>query len=172
MIKKSNTYFKSLRMKKKSSLFKLLLCGFLSLCFVCAGYAQSKTITGKVTGKDNIPLEGATVQAKGSNITTQTKDDGSFSIEVPASVSALIFSFVGHNDKEVAIGSSTVMDVSLVAGSESLQDVVVIGYGTRRKSDLTGAVATVKASQLQERPASSLSQALAGRVTGVQVNSN
>src|SRR5687768_9957262 len=142
MIKKSNTYFKSLRMKKKSSLFKLLLCGFLSLCFVCAGYAQSKTITGQVIGKDNLSLEGATIKAKGSNITTQTKDDGSFSIEVPPSVQALIFSFVGYNEKEVPIGSSSVINVTLDVGSESLQDVVVIGYGTRRKSDLTGAVAT------------------------------
>jgi len=172
MFFKPNTYFKSLRMKKDLSLFKLFLCSFFSLCFALAGNAQSKTITGQVAGKDNIPLAGATVQAKGSNITTQTKDDGSFSIEVPASVPALIFSFVGHNDKEVVIGTSTVMNVSLVAGSESLQDVVVIGYGTRRKSDLTGAVGSVKASQLQERPPSSLSQALAGRVTGVQVNSN
>ncbi|MFC0771664.1 SusC/RagA family TonB-linked outer membrane protein [Terrimonas alba] len=159
-------------MKKDLSLFKLLLCGLLSLCFVYSGYSQSKTISGKVTGKDNSPLEGATVNAKGSTISTQTKDDGSFSIQVPASVSALIVSFVGYNDKEVEIGSSTILNVNLVAGSESLQDVVVIGYGTRRKSDLTGSVSTVKASQLHERPASSLSQALAGRVTGVQVNSN
>ena len=67
-------------MKKDLSLFKLLLCSFLSLCFVFEGYAQSKTITGKVTGKDNIPLDGATVQAKGSNITTQTNNHGIFSI--------------------------------------------------------------------------------------------
>ena len=113
-------------MKKDLSLFKLLLCSLLSLCFAYSGYSQSKTITGKVTGKDDSPLEGATVNAKGSTITTQTKDDGSFSIAVPSSVSALIFSYVGYSDKEVEIGSSTILNINLVAGSESLQDVVVI----------------------------------------------
>ncbi len=135
-------------------------------------YAQTKTITGKVTDKDNFPLAGATVQAKGSSVTTQTSTDGSFRIEVPSSSSALIFSYVGYDDKEVGIGSSAAINVSLVTGSKSLQDVVVVGYGTRRKSDLTGAVGSVRASQLQERPPTSLNQALAGRITGVQVNTN
>ena len=89
-------------MKKDLSLFKLLLCSLVSLCFAFSGYAQSKTITGKVTGKDNSPLEGATVNAKGSTISTQTKDDGSFSIQVPSSASALIVSYVGYDDKEIA----------------------------------------------------------------------
>lgn len=159
-------------MKKDISLFKALLCTLLWTCFVFLGYAQTKTISGKVTDKDNFPLPGATVQAKGSNVTTQTTSEGNFTIEVPSSVPALIFSYVGYDDKEVSIGTSTQINVSLVAGAKSLQDVVVVGYGTRRKSDLTGAVGSIRATQLQERPPTSLNQALAGRITGVQVNTN
>lgn len=159
-------------MKKGLSLFKTLLCIYLSLSFLFESYAQSKTITGKVTDKDNFPLAGATVQAKGSNNTTQTKEDGTFSIEVPQTAQSLTFSYVGYDDKEVSIGTSTILNVNLVTGSKSLQDVVVVGYGTRRKSDLTGAVGSVRAAQLQERPPTSLNQALAGRITGVQVNTN
>ena len=159
-------------MKKNLFLFKGLVCIFLSLFFAFNVSAQSKVITGQVVGKDNLGLGGATVRGKGSTATAMTKEDGSYSIDVPSNVQALIFSYVGYTEKEVPIGTTSVLDVTLDAGSESLQDVVVIGYGTRRKSDLTGAVSTVKASQLQERPASSLSQALAGRVTGLQVNSN
>ncbi len=159
-------------MKKDFFLFKAVLCCILSFCIISTVNAQSKTITGKVTSKNDAPLQGATINGKGSSVRTQSSDDGSFSIDVPGSVTALIISYVGHSDKEVAIGNSSVINVNLVPSAESLQDVVVIGYGTRRKSDLTGAVGSVKASQLQERPPSSLSQALAGRVTGVQVNSN
>ncbi len=168
----SNYIIKNLRMKKDLFLYRVLLSSILSICIVCTVNAQSKIITGKVTGKNDAPLQGATIHGKGSAIRTQSSDDGSFSIDVPASVKALVISYVGHTDKEVTIGNSSVVNVSLETSAESLQDVVVIGYGTRRKSDLTGAVGSVKASQLQERPPSSLSQALAGRVTGVQVNSN
>ena len=131
---------------------------------------QTRTITGKVMdGSGNQPIEGVTVQAKGTQAATVTGTDGSFSINVPAATRALIFTFVGFQDQEVTIGNSTTLSVTLTPGGQSLQDVVVIGYGTTRKSDLTGAVSSVKASQLQERPASSLSQALAGRMPGVQV---
>ncbi|RYY29576.1 MAG: TonB-dependent receptor [Chitinophagaceae bacterium] len=135
--------------------------------------SQTRTITGKVMdARGNQALGGVTVQAKGTQTVTQTNNDGNFSINVPAGSQALIFSFVGFANKEVEIGNSTTLNVSLETDGQSLTDVVVIGYGTARKSDLTGAVASVKAEQLRERPASSLSQALAGRMPGVQVNSN
>ena len=154
----------------------LLRAGLLSyffLFFVTLAFSQTRTVTGTVTdARGNSPLPGVTVQAKGSQTATQTGNDGSFSLNVPTSAQALIFSFVGFEDQEVALGSSNIINVSLNVGGQSLQDVVVIGYGTARKSDLTGAVGSVKAAQLQERPPSSLSQALAGRIPGVQVNSN
>lgn len=135
--------------------------------------AQTRMITGKVTdSKDDIGLPGVSVQAKGASAATQTGSDGSFRIEIPQTVQALIFSFVGYDPMEVPVGTSDVVNASLVASTKAMQDVVVIGYGTQRKSDLTGAVGSVKASQLAERPAVSLNQALAGRIPGVQVNTN
>jgi TonB-linked SusC/RagA family outer membrane protein len=149
------------------------LCLLLLLCFNLA-QAQTRTITGKVTdSKDNVPLGGVSVQVKNGPAGTQTGVDGSYSIEVPATAKTLVFSFVGYDELEVAIGSSNVVHAALtIATGKSLQDVVVIGYGTQRKSDLTGAVGSVKGAQLQERPAVSLNQALAGRIPGVQVNTN
>ncbi len=160
-------------MKKSCTFFlRASLASYLMLLSVLA-FSQNRTVTGTVTdARDNAPLAGVTVQGKGSQVATQTQSDGTFSLSVPSSVQALIFSFVGFVDQEIALGSSNTLNVSMNAGGQSLQDVVVIGYGTARKSDLTGAVGSVKAAQLQERPPSSLSQALAGRIPGVQVNSN
>jgi TonB-dependent starch-binding outer membrane protein SusC len=136
-------------------------------------FAQTRTISGKITdSKDNNPLPGVTIQVKGTNLVSQTGPDGAFRVEVPPKAGALIFSFVGYQDKEVAIGASDELNIKMEPGAKSLQDVVVIGYGTARKSDLTGSVGSVKAAQLQERPAASLNQALAGRISGVQVNTN
>ena len=168
----SFTHTKNTHMTKPCTrLFRAGLTTFLLLLAMLA-QSQTRTITGKVMDASNQPLEGVTVQAKGTQTATQTGHEGKFSINVPAGTQALTFSFVGFQDQDVAIGSSNSLNVSMTPGGESLQDVVVIGYGTTRKSDLTGAVSSVKAAQLQERPATSLSQALAGRMPGVQVNSN
>src|SRR2546421_1793150 len=135
--------------------------------------AQNRVITGKVIDtKEGTPLPGVTIQVKGTKVATQSQTDGSYRIEAPQGARALVFSFVGYEDKEVPIGSSAEVNVDLNPGNKSLQDVVVIGYGTARKSDLTGSVGSVKATQLQERPAASLNQELAGRIAGVQVNTN
>jgi TonB-dependent starch-binding outer membrane protein SusC len=161
-------------MKKVHSSFMqagLLLLFLLFSSFYA--FSQTRMITGKVAdAKDNIGLPGVSVQAKGASAATQTGNDGSYRIEVPQNVKALVFTFVGYDQLEVTIGSSDVVNASLAASSQAMQDVVVIGYGTQRKSDLTGAVGSVKASQLAERPAVSLNQALAGRIPGVQVNTN
>ncbi len=135
--------------------------------------AQSRTVTGKVAdAADNSPLPGVSVQVKGSGETTVTNENGSFTIQVPASATHLTFSFVGYADVEMAIGTSGSMDVKMTNADKALEDIVIIGYGTSRKSDLTGSVGTVSEAKLKERSVSSLSQALAGRVSGVQVNSN
>ncbi len=161
-------------MKKLHSNFMQAGLLFLLLLLTSSlAIAQTRMITGKVTDpKDNTGLPGVSVQAKGAAAATQTGSDGSFRIEIPQTVKALVFSFVGYDDLEVSIGESDVVNASLIASSKTMQDVVVIGYGTQRKSDLTGAVGSVKASQLAERPAVSLNQALAGRIPGVQVNTN
>ena len=164
---------KKLRMKRTCYIFlRAGLVGSFLLFLSMLAAAQNRVVTGKVTdAKANLPLQGVTVQGKGSTVAAQTGADGGFSISVPQNVQALIFSFVGYADQEVAISGNT-LNVGLQPGGQSLQDVVVIGYGTRRKSDLTGAVGSVRAQQLEERPSASLNQALAGRIAGVQVNTN
>ncbi|RKH75502.1 SusC/RagA family TonB-linked outer membrane protein, partial [Corallococcus praedator] len=93
-------------------------------------------------------------------------------LDVPDGNATLVFSFVGYQLQEVAVGSQTAINIKLTADDKTLNEIVVIGYGTARKSDLTGSVASIKSDQILERPAPSLNQALAGRMPGVQVNTN
>jgi TonB-linked SusC/RagA family outer membrane protein len=161
-------------MKRKSTPVLRLFWGvLLFLLFSGSGYSQGRTVTGKVTDpKDKTGLAGVTVQIKGTTTGTVTDPNGNFSIVVPSSGSTLIFSYSGLGAQEIQVGNQTTINVELSDKTTTMQEVVVIGYGSQRKSDLTGSVGSVKASQLQERPAASLNQALAGRVAGVQVNTN
>ena len=114
-------------------------------------FAQPRTVIGKVTdARDNTPLAGVTVQVKGTTTGTVTDLNGSFSITVPSKDARLIFSYSGLGAQEIALKDQSTINVQL-SPTTSMQEVVVIGYGTARKSDLTGAVGTVKAAQLQER---------------------
>ncbi|MGN6437579.1 MAG: SusC/RagA family TonB-linked outer membrane protein [Agriterribacter sp.] len=134
---------------------------------------QSIDIKGKVTNVSGDPVVGASVTIKGSSTGTTTDENGNFSLNVPDAKSVLVVSSVGYTTQEVVAGSGTDLSIQLVAsGATDLADVVVIGYGTRKKSDLTGAVGTVRSDALSERPAASLNQNLSGRITGVNVSSN
>ncbi|GGG75142.1 SusC/RagA family TonB-linked outer membrane protein [Parapedobacter pyrenivorans] len=133
---------------------------------------QQQTISGKVTDASNRPINGVTVVEKGTNNSTSTNDQGTYTLVLQQSEEAvLVFSGVGYTSREEAVKGAA-LDIVLESSQTDLDEVVVIGYGTQRKSDLTGAVGTVRADALQERPASSLNQSLAGRVTGVAVSSN
>ncbi|TAF83675.1 MAG: SusC/RagA family TonB-linked outer membrane protein, partial [Sphingobacteriales bacterium] len=128
-----------------------------------------KTVSGKVSdSKDGSPVAGASVVAKGAKVGTQTKADGTFSLRVPASVTKLVISSLNFDEQEVSVGSGDV-SVSLVASSSSLSDVVVIGYGTTRKKDLTGAVTSVKAKDFNQGVIASPDQLIQGKVAGLQV---
>ena len=129
-------------------------------------------IKGSVKDEKGLPLPGASVVVKGVKSGTVVDANGNFALNVPSQASVLVVSFTGYNSKEVIVGSQTTINIQLSPTDESLNEIVVIGYGTSRRSDLTGAVGSVKAEQLQERPAASLNQALSGRISGVQVNSN
>ena len=161
-------------MKPKLTPILRLFCGvLLFLLFSGAGYSQDRTVTGKVINpKDKTGLAGVSVQIKGTTKGTVTDLNGDFSITVPSSGTTLIFSYSGLGTQEITVGNQPIINVELSDKTTTMQEVVVIGYGTQKKSDLTGSVGSVKASQLQERPAASLNQALAGRVAGVQVNTN
>ncbi|MFD2936660.1 SusC/RagA family TonB-linked outer membrane protein [Spirosoma flavum] len=131
-----------------------------------------RTLTGRVTDEKDEALPGVSVLLKGSQRGTVTDTDGRYKLDVPDGSSVLVFSFVGYLSQEVRLGNQTSVNVKLLADSKVLDEIVVIGYGTSKKSDLTGAVSGVKEAQLMERPAPSLSQALSGRMPGVQVNTN
>lgn len=134
--------------------------------------STSKTITGKVTDAGNEPLEGVTVQLKGKDLTVVTNEKGLYSITVPGVKGAVLsFSMVGYSSKEIPLrATGTVYNVKLTATLTDLDDVIVIGYGTVKKKDLTGSVGRVKVEDVKKAPVPSFEDALAGRVAGVQVS--
>lgn len=135
--------------------------------------AQEWRVTGVVTDADyKDPLVGVNVIVQGlSGVGTVTDFDGRFSINVPAGRS-LVFSYIGYKDQVIAVNSNTTLNVVLQSDTKLLEEMVVIGYGTMKKSDLTGAVTSIKADALQKTPASGIDQALQGRAAGVTVNAN
>ncbi len=134
--------------------------------------AQSK-ITGTVTdAKDGSPLPGVSIKIKDTQVGTQTNVNGSYSLQITDANSVLVFSYTGYASQELSAVGKTTLDVKMTEESKALGEVVVIGYGTARKSDLTGAVTTVKAEQLLDKPVPNLSQALQGKVAGVEVSVN
>lgn len=153
-------------LRKKSWLPLLLL--FMSL----TTFGQTKTVTGKVTDTANAALANVSVQIKGGTTGTFTDASGNFSLTVPSTSSTLVFSFTGMETQEVVVGTQTTIAVQLKASIGNLNEVVVIGYGTARKSDLTGAVATVRSEKLLDKPVANVSQALQGKVPGVDVSIN
>src|SRR5687767_9309740 len=159
----------------KKQFYYFARVGFLGLFVLCTSilsFAQSKTVSGKVTGAtDSLPLAGVTVQVKGQSTAVATDVNGSYSIGVPNNA-VLVFSHTGYEGRQIPVGNQTTIDVQMKLSSGGLSEVVVIGYGTVKKRDLTGAVGSVKASQLQERPAASVNEALSGRIAGVQVTTN
>ena len=150
----------------------------LMLAFAFSGlHAQnapstSKNISGKVTDAENEPLEGVTVQLKGKQLTVTTDAKGVYTITVPNIKGAVLsFSMVGYSSKEIPLNASTsVYNVKLTSTQTDLDDVIVIGYGTVKKKDLTGSVGQVKVEDVKKAPVPSFEDALAGRVAGVQVS--
>jgi TonB-linked SusC/RagA family outer membrane protein len=136
--------------------------------------AQKILITGTVVDENSQPVPGVGIKSLKTNKSSVTNAAGKFSIEVESADEQLTFTYIGYATQTRAAGPGTVpLNIKLVpAAGVDLADVVVIGYGTSRKSDLTGSVGSVREGELQERPASSLNQALTGRISGVQVNTN
>jgi len=133
---------------------------------------EAVPVAGKVVDAKGNGLPGVTVLVKGTTNGTSTGPDGSFSIQAPEN-SVLVFSFVGYTRQEQPVtGATNSLTVTLAESAQDLNDVVVIGYGTARKSDLTGAVASVTSAQLTQVATSDPVQALQGRVAGVEVTSN
>ncbi len=145
------------------------VCLFLSATPLLA---QDRSISGRVVGvNDNAPLPGVSILVKGTSTGTTTDANGSYKLNAPANA-VLVFSFVGYSPKEIIVGNQSVVDVSLELDNRQLNEVVVVGYGTVKKSDLTGSLASVKSKEINAFPATNVLQALSGRAPGVQVTQN
>lgn len=150
-------------------LFLIFLAVFNNLKAQTARNKLLVTVNGQVTEKNTgQPLAGVSIQVKGGKTGATTAANGDFTLRVPAN-SSLVFSFVGYADTEVPLRNRNTIDVELERGTSSLSEVVVVGYGTQTKRDVTGSVVSVGSKQLQDRAVVSFSEALAGQVAGVQV---
>jgi TonB-linked SusC/RagA family outer membrane protein len=152
----------------KRNLFSILTIVAVLFAFTQEGIAQ-KTITGSVY-EENGPLPGATVTIKGTSTGTQTDFDGNYTLNNVTSDNVLVFSYVGYTPKEVVVGAQSSIDVTL-ASDNTLDEVVVVGYGTQKKSSVTSSVATIKAEDLAQVPLATFDQILQGRLTGIEVSS-
>src|SRR5687768_11052231 len=141
---------------------KMLLLAVWLLC-LSEAIAQSRTIRGKVTdATDNAPLPGVTVAIKGTGNGTITNAEGLFSLEVPATLRALNFSFVGYTPQENAIPASSVLNVQLSPDNKVLNEFIVSGYQVQRKGNGTGAVSSVGKKDIENRPVQSFDRAMQG----------
>ena len=151
-----------------------LLC-LLLLCLPLSAFSAPTgviAVSGTVTDEGGEALIGVTVRVKGTSAGTVTDLDGLYTINTPGTTDTLIFSYTGFGQQEVAVAGRSVVDVVLQPDAETLDEVVVVGYGTVKKSDLTGAVSSVKAEELTAYPAAGAVQSLQGRAAGVQITAN
>jgi len=165
---------KDVLFNKLKSCKRPVLVILLTLFTYCTVFAQNRQITGKVTSADDgLGMPGVSVKIKGSSLGTQTDVTGVFKLSVPANAT-LIFSYLGYNTQEIPVGDNNVINVKLTQNTSTLAEVAVvaIGYGTSKRTDLTGAISSVSAKQIEEVPVTSLDQALQGRAAGVQVTNN
>jgi len=144
----------------------LFLASFLLLSSIII--AQTR-VTGKVTGPDGKPLLGVTVSVKGTNVASSTTTDGAYSIQMPPNTGTLIFSSVGFEVSEVNVRGNNSVDVAMRLQTTSLNEVVVIGYGSQRKKDITGAVSVINVNNLKQIPSGTTESLLQGQASGVTV---
>lgn len=147
----------------------LLLCS--AVVFVLSSaWAQERTVSGRVTStEDGSSLPGVNVVIKGTTNGTVTDADGNYKLNVPAGGGSLVFSFIGLQTQEIAIGDRNVVDVSLALDVTQLSEVVVVGYGTQTRKELAGSVASISGDDIRTTPNQSFEQALGGRAAGVSV---
>ena len=154
-------------MKSFLLLFLVVIGG--AFCTVAIAQ-QERQVTGKVTAADDgSPIPGASVVAKGTTRGTQTDAEGNYTLTLPTNIGTLVVSFVGVTTQEVAVGNRSVINVSLSNDSRSLDEVVVTGYGSQSKRNLTGNIAKVGSREIENIPVPSVEQALQGKVAGVQI---
>lgn len=154
-------------MKRTLTLFLFIFCVFQNPLNT---WAQEVQVNGKVTSKsDGLPLPGVTVTVDGSNLGTSTGASGTFTITVPRIGSVLVFKQLGMITQTIPVTSRSEINVVLIEGNSSLQEVVVVGYGTQKKSVVTGSISSVNGAQLENMPVMRIEQALQGRTSGLTI---
>src|SRR5450631_1100839 len=153
-------------------LLKRIAVLFLCVSLTQLAFSQTKVITGKITDANGAAVQGASVTVKGAKGGTTTDANGAFSLTMPATAKSLIVSSVGFNQQEVTIGDQTALNVALASASQSLNDVVVIGYGTVKRKDATGSLTTVSAKEFNQGVITSPDQLLSNKVSGLEVTTN
>lgn len=146
----------------------LLICLLTTVCGQLA-FAQSRQISGKVSDSGGSPLPGVSVTVKGTSQGSVTDASGKYSVQAVNSA-VLVFSYIGYTTQEISVGNKSTIDVSMAEDAAALSEVVVVGYGTQKKSQMTGAISQVTAKQITEMPLTNLGQALQGRAAGVDVS--
>jgi TonB-linked SusC/RagA family outer membrane protein len=142
----------------------------LLLSFATGAWAQNLAITGKVTSETGEGLPGVTVVLKGTTNGASTDGSGNYSLTVPNGSGSLVISFVGYTTREVAINNRSTIDMALTPDIKALEEVVVVGYGSQLKKEVTGSVQTIASKELKDIPVSQVTQKLQGKVAGVQIN--
>lgn len=145
--------------------FFLLICGSVM-------FAQTRTVKGKVVDKANEPLIGVAVNIKNTSQGSITDFEGNYSIQVNTENAVLVFSYIGYDKQEIKVGARNVIDVVMHEASIALDQVVVVGYGTSKRGDVTGSISSINAAEIKKVPVVNVGQALQGRMSGVQVTNN
>ncbi|MFP4089420.1 MAG: SusC/RagA family TonB-linked outer membrane protein [Cyclobacteriaceae bacterium] len=157
-------------MMKTSTAFSMLLAMLISVLTSSMLYAQERSVSGKITdGETNEPLPGVNILVKGTTTGTVTDIDGNYRITVPQEATTLILTSIGYTREEVNIGTQNVINVTLLPDIQSLSEVIVTGYSSQRKADITGAIAVVEPEDINQITAASVLQKLDGRAAGVTV---
>jgi len=153
---------------RKKLLSKVLL-GMIFMFLGVQAFAQDRMVTGRVTASDDgSGVPGASISIKGTSKGTTSDGDGNYKISAPSNA-ILVFSSIGFNTQEIAVGTKSQISVALKTDTKALTEVVVVGYGTQKKSQMTGAISSVTSKQITEMPITNLGQAMQGRVAGVDV---
>jgi len=164
MVTLNFTLRKLLYWRETKWIFSLVLFSFLSF----SAFSQTIQITGRVTTDAGQPLVSASVTVSGTTTGVTTDEAGNFTINAPANGS-LVFSSVGYVSQTIPINNRTTVNVTLVSSAQQLEQVVVVGYGTQRRRDVTGAVASVSGAEIAKQPVQTPTQAIQGKVAGVQI---
>lgn len=148
-----------------SSLFRMLTLSLFVLCTTVV-FAQQKTIKGIVVDATGEPLIGVNVSVKGTTIGIITDIDGKYTLEVPTNAT-LVFSYIGYRTQELSVGNQTTINITMQEDTQNIDEVVVVGYGVQKKETVTGSVSTLKGDDLVKSPVANLSNAIAGKMSGV-----